>query len=577
MAINISSPNPIRFSDIANEFGTPPGRNLGAYRLDNQELNTNAGTVSYKEALGIEAIPLDAGIPTSGEIKFSDFYGKRLNLIVDFYNHPTESIPVTSLTRDISFLVFRQGDGLADVLATFTAQDGSGDTFTITNKSSGGEKIETRTVKKNVTYDVVFTEPGQTTQQGLIASSDALKSTASDTGTHSRGGRIFKLVSGTSKKAFFDRVNSNNDRDDMQITLPENINHIFTSGSGVRIRSSGPVADQSNIDGDTGGENQRITRPITYRLTEDIDTIQVVLRKNIKTRYGENSPNTTIVVGGFKSKPTSDNVTGKVIAFANQTIGSEKTGRNYCALRTGTWGTDVNLEIVVGANGKIIGSGGDGGNGGSFGANPNRYYPNNNQSETAFNIGNIPGGNGRDGSSALGIEYPTKVINGGVLRAGRGGGGGGGSGSGVDLHDTSPCSNLRTSPLIGGGGGAGGSGIPAGIGGQFGDYLSRLNNKRGGSTTMPTSGTAASTTVDGQGGLGGSATPQDGDGGCGRKTATSGAGGAAESNGGDGDDVYTSRGLGGQRGRGIVISPTGSLISISGNAVDGDTANETVF
>ena len=165
----------ISFSQITNEFGTPPGKNLGAYRLDNQELNTNEGTVSYKEALCIETIPLDAGIPTSGEIKFSDFYGKRLNLIVDFYNHPTESIPTTSLTRDISFIVYRQGSGVADAVATFTAQDGSGDTFTITNNSSNGQKIETRTVKKNVTYDVVFTMPTVTAQQGLIASSDALK------------------------------------------------------------------------------------------------------------------------------------------------------------------------------------------------------------------------------------------------------------------------------------------------------------------------------------------------------------------------------------------------------------------
>jgi hypothetical protein len=577
MAINISSPNPIRFSDIAHEFGTPPGKNLGAYRLDTQELNTNVGTASYKEALGIEKIPLDTGIPTSGEIKFSDFYGKRLNLIVDFYNHPTESIPTTSLTRDISFLVYRQGVGLSDCLATFTPRDGSGDIFTITNKSSDGEKTEIRTVKKNVIYDVVFSEPGQTTQNGLIASSDALKSTASDTGTHSRGGRIFKLVSGTSKKAFGDRVGSSNDRDDMQITLPEGINHIFTSGTGTRIRSSGAVEDQSNIDGNTGSDNQRITRPLTYELIENIDTIQVLLRKNIKTRYTENNPNTTIVVGGFKSKPTSNNVTGKVVAFVNQTIGSVKTGRNYCALKTGTWGTDAIVEIVVGANGKIIGSGGNGGNGGSFGANPNRYYPSNTQEQIALNIGNIPGKNGADGSSALGIEYPTKIVNQGVIRAGRGGGGGGGSGSGVDLHDTDPCKNKRTSPLIGGGGGAGGSGIPAGIGGQFGDYLSRLNNKDKGSTTMPTSGTTASSTVDGQGGSGGSATPQDGLGGCGRKTARSGAGGAAEIDGGNGDNVYTSRGLGGRRGRGIIISSTGSLISISGNAVDGDTVNETVF
>lgn len=568
MALQASG-QPISAKDIRNEFGPFPTVSFGAYRLQNQTLNTNSDTVSYKEVLGIEEIPLDAGIPTSGEIKFSDFYGKSLNLIVDFYNHPTESIPITSLTKDINFTVFRQGDATT-MISTFTPQDGSGDTFTVTNKSSNGEKTEIKTVKKNVTYNVVFSRPDKVQQNGLIASSDGLKSTASDTGTHSKGGKIQKLVAGTSKKAFGDTVGSNNDRDDMQITVKDGI---FTSGAGTRINTSG-TSVAGAIDGFTGTENQRTTRLLTYTYTESISTTKVLLRKNIKTRYGENSPNTTIVVGGFKSKPTSDNVTGKVIAFVNQDIGSAKGNINNVAFKTGTWGTNTIIEIVVGASGRILGAGGNGGNGGSFGANPNRYNPGNGQSQTAFDIGNISATNGTDGSSALGIEYPTKVINGGVIRAGRGGGGGGGSGSGVDFHDTSDCSSQRTSPLIGGGGGAGGSGLPVGNGGQLGNYLSRLSNKQGGSTTMPTGGTSASATVDGQGGSGGSATPQD-QGKCARKIATSGAGGAAESNGGDGDNVYTSKGLGGQRGYGIIISSSGSLVggSISGNASDGNTLN----
>lgn len=298
----------------------------------------------------------------------------------------------------------------------------------------------------------------------------------------------------------------------------------------------------------------------------------------IKNRYKPDDAVT--IIGGFmQPADLPQNGDGKrIIANVNKTIGSEKTGRNYCALRTGTWGTDVNLEVVVGPTGKIIGAGGDGGNGGSFGANPNRYNPNNNQSQTAFNIGNISATNGTDGSSALGIEYPTKVINGGVIRAGRGGGGGGGSGSGVDFHDISDCKGQRTSPLVGGGGGAGGSGLPVGNGGQFGDYLSRLSNKNRGSTTMPTSGTSASATFDGQGGSGGSVTPAD-YAQCGTKIAASGAGGAAENNGGDGNNVYTSKGLGGKRGYGVIISSSGSLVggSISGNASDDAIVNETVF
>lgn len=579
------SPNSISAGQIRTEFGPLSGSvSLGVYRLDIQQLNTNAGTEAYKTTLGINKIPLDDGIPTSGEIKFSHFRGKRLNLIVDFYNHATTSINTAQLTQDVTFTVYRSGAGSRDAFVTFTAQDGSGHSFTISNDiGSGTEVQQVRNVRINVTYNVVFTEPGKTTQNGLIASSSALASTASDTGTHSIGGMIFKLVAGTSKKAFGDRVGSGNDRNDMQITLSEGVNHIFTSGSGTRIKSSGAVGDQSNIDGDTGGENQRITRPLIYQLEENTSTISGIFRKNIRTRYEENSPNTTIVVGGFRSKPDAPAAGSKVIAFANQLFGSEKGNRNYVALRTGTWGTDtdVSLEIVVGAAGIINGAGGNGGNGGSYGATPNRYDPNNDESQTALDTGNIPAGNGGDGSSALGIEYPTKVINGGVIRAGRGGGGGGGSGSGVELHDVRPCKNDRKSPLVGGGGGAGGSGLPAGNGGQFGDYLSRLDNKSRGSTTMPTSGTSASATVNGQSGSGGSVTPQDYFGGkCSHilKIATSGAGGAAEKDGGNGDNAYTSRGLGGNRGYAIIITSTGSLVgeSISGNAADGETVTGTV-
>jgi hypothetical protein len=65
------SPNPISFSNITNEFGTPPGRNLGAFRV-----SQNVGTLSN--------LPLDVGVPQSGTIRFSDFFNKRLNIIINY-------------------------------------------------------------------------------------------------------------------------------------------------------------------------------------------------------------------------------------------------------------------------------------------------------------------------------------------------------------------------------------------------------------------------------------------------------------------------------------------------------------
>ena len=65
----------IKYSEIIAEFGTPTNGGLGEYRLSGGE---DVGSLTN--------IPLDVGVPTSGEIKFSDFYGKRLNQIVDLHS-----------------------------------------------------------------------------------------------------------------------------------------------------------------------------------------------------------------------------------------------------------------------------------------------------------------------------------------------------------------------------------------------------------------------------------------------------------------------------------------------------------
>ena len=69
MAIK-SSGTQLSFSEIEAEFGSNGERSLGDYRL-----TQNVGELSN--------LPLDGGVPTSGQIKFSDFYGKKLNVVVD--------------------------------------------------------------------------------------------------------------------------------------------------------------------------------------------------------------------------------------------------------------------------------------------------------------------------------------------------------------------------------------------------------------------------------------------------------------------------------------------------------------
>ena len=63
----------IRYSEIIAEFGTPNNGGLGQYRI-----SENVGSLSN--------LPLDIGVPQSGQIKFSDFYSKRLNQVVDLHS-----------------------------------------------------------------------------------------------------------------------------------------------------------------------------------------------------------------------------------------------------------------------------------------------------------------------------------------------------------------------------------------------------------------------------------------------------------------------------------------------------------
>lgn len=74
----LQSSGQITFGNISNEFGLPPGNNLGGYRV-----SENHGSLSN--------LPLDNTIPQSGEIRFSDFYSRRLNVVVDCYSGGTET------------------------------------------------------------------------------------------------------------------------------------------------------------------------------------------------------------------------------------------------------------------------------------------------------------------------------------------------------------------------------------------------------------------------------------------------------------------------------------------------------
>lgn len=318
-------------------------------------------------------------------------------------------------------------------------------------------------------------------------------------------------------------------------------------------RISQNVGTLTNLPLDTGVPQ---SGPIAFsdfyskrlNLVVDFYSIQEnTTRRNARDRYINNA---VTIIGGFKTvRPLSSSGT-KVYINVNKTIGSEKGNRNYVALRTGSWDSDTQLITVIGSDGNLYGAGGNGGAGGG-----------------------VPGnaGQGSQGSSALGIEYPTTIINQGVIFGGRGGGGGGAGGWGWTFSDTqSGCEGRQDQTLrIGGGGGAGGRGLPGGTGGarNTGSAL-----KSGAGANFAGSGSSGTVNSNGSGGGGGSTS---GGSGCNRH-AFSGGGGAIESNGNGGDVSYGGEGSGGQRGYAIIISPSGSITSYTGNAASGDTVSGTV-
>ena len=85
MAIK-SSGSPLAFSEIEAEFGQNSDRDLGEYRVSQ--------TVG-----GLSNQPLDTSIPQSGSIKFSDFYSKRLNVVIDYHSGSSENRPSDAKTR----------------------------------------------------------------------------------------------------------------------------------------------------------------------------------------------------------------------------------------------------------------------------------------------------------------------------------------------------------------------------------------------------------------------------------------------------------------------------------------------
>ena len=72
----IKSSGSLSFTEIRTELGPPPSSNIGFYRQN----------FTDSSRYGNLTLPIADGVPVSGEIKFSDFYSKRLNIVVDHFS-----------------------------------------------------------------------------------------------------------------------------------------------------------------------------------------------------------------------------------------------------------------------------------------------------------------------------------------------------------------------------------------------------------------------------------------------------------------------------------------------------------
>ena len=93
MAIKASGSS-LAFSEIRAELGPPPSSNIGFYR---QSFNNSS-------RYGNLTLEIADGLPTSGEIKFSDFYSKRLNIVVDHFssNQTNDVSQISELQKKVS-------------------------------------------------------------------------------------------------------------------------------------------------------------------------------------------------------------------------------------------------------------------------------------------------------------------------------------------------------------------------------------------------------------------------------------------------------------------------------------------
>lgn len=245
-----------------------------------------------------------------------------------------------------------------------------------------------------------------------------------------------------------------------------------------------------------------------------------ITRVDARSDYNANNSR-IVVIGNFRSRPTSSS-NKKIWIHINGTISSDANtadppNRTYCSLLTGSWNSNTELILDISSNGIVMGSGGNGGKGGDV--STSGYGSGRGADLTA-------GQPGKNGTSAIGIQYTPIVLRnrGGFIISGHGGGGGGGAGYGNDKDRNLFGIIGRQTAAASGSGGGGGRGLPAGKGGSAGDAGPSLGGGR--YVTTVVAGNSGSDGTILSGGRGGDSSSL-----IGNYAAAGGAGGGGSPNG----------------------------------------------
>ena len=93
--MTLPSSGTLSFSEIETEFGSNGNRSMSRYRANSIHFSNKTFADIGRITEG-GYLPLDDGIPRTGTIKFSDFHGKSLNVVVNCWSADGETIDAKS-------------------------------------------------------------------------------------------------------------------------------------------------------------------------------------------------------------------------------------------------------------------------------------------------------------------------------------------------------------------------------------------------------------------------------------------------------------------------------------------------